>query len=275
VVPDVYATIGDADEATQRRLAEILELRAADPQQQAMLQSYLSRVDFGSGARVLEIGCGTGAVTRAVARHGGVAQAVGVDPSPVFIARAEELASDMETVEFAVGDGRALQFAEGDFDVVVLHTTLCHIPQPESVLGEALRVLRPGGTIAICDGDYATITVATGEFDPLQACIEAVRAAFIHDVWLVRRLPALLRAVGFELVDTGSHGYLQTNDPAYMLTLVDRGADTLAASARIDSDAAAALKAEARRRADAGEFFGFIAFASFIARKPAAVVSPA
>jgi hypothetical protein len=59
-----------------------------------------------------------------------------------------------------------------------------------------------------------------------------------------------------------------------MLTLVDRGADTLATSGRIGADAAAALKAEARRRADVGEFFGFIGFASFIARKPAGPVSP-
>jgi arsenite methyltransferase len=273
-MPDVYATIAEVDEATQQRLAEILELRAADPQQRSMLDSYLSSIEFGPAARVLEIGCGTGAVTRAIARRPGVALAIGVDPSPVFVARAEELASGANNVEFVVGDGRALQFAEGDIDTVVVHTTLCHVPQPESLLGEAMRVLRPAGTLAICDGDYATITVATGEFDPLQACIESVKAAFIHDVWLVRRLPKLLRTAGFQLLETRSHGYLQTTDPGYMLTLVDRGTDTLVASGRIGGDAAVALKTEARRRADAGEFFGFIAFASFIARKPAGPASP-
>ena len=267
-MPDVYATIAEADEATQQRLAEILELRAADPQQQAMVDSYLSRIGFGPEAHVLEIGCGTGAVTRAVARRDGVAHAIGVDPSPVFVAKAEELAAGLTNVEFVVGDGRALHFDDGDFDTVVVHTTLCHVPQPESLVGEAMRVLRPGGTLAICDGDYATITVAVGDFDPLQACIEAVKAAFINDVWLVRRLPAMLRTAGFELLETQSHGYLQTSEPAYMLTLVDRGADVLAASGRLGPDAAAALKEEARRRAGAGEFFGFIAFASFIARKP-------
>jgi hypothetical protein len=54
-----------------------------------------------------------------------------------------------------------------------------------------------------------------------------------------------------------------------VLTLVDRGADTLASWGRIAPEVCAALKAEARRRADAGEFFGFIGFASFVARKPA------
>src|SRR5262245_21507013 len=232
MVPDVYATIGDADEATQRRLAEILELRAADPQQHAMLEDYLSRIEFGSAAKVLEIGCGTGPVTRAIARRTGVAAAVGVDPARVFIDIARELAAGQDNIEFVVGDGRTLRFPDAGYDVVVVHTTLCHVPQPEALLAEAMRVLRPGGTLAICDGDYATISVAVGEFDPLQACIEAVKAAFIHDLWLVRRLPTVLGAIGFDIVETRSHGYLQTADPMYMLTLVDRGADTLVASGR-------------------------------------------
>ena len=54
----------------------------------------------------------------------------------------------------------------------------------------------------------------------------------------------------------------------YMFALVDRGADALVASARITLETADALKAEARRRSDAGEFFGQIAYASLIARKP-------
>lgn len=267
-MPDVYATIADVDVATQERLAGILELRAADRQQRAMLDSYLSEIRFPSGARVLEIGCGTGAVTRVLAGRPGVAEAVGVDPSPVFLAKAREIAGDTANLAFEEGDGRSLPFADADFHTVVMHTTLCHIPRPERVLAEALRVLRPDGTLAVCDGDYATITVALGACDPLQDCIEAVKAEFLHDPWLVRRLPALLGSVGFELQRSTSHGYLQTSDPDYMLTLVDRGADALESWGRIGPDLAESLKAEARRRADAGRFFGFIAFASFFASKP-------
>jgi ubiquinone/menaquinone biosynthesis C-methylase UbiE len=97
---------------------------------------------------VLEVGCGTGAVTRLLARRPGVAEAVGVDPSPVFIAKAGELAAGLDNLSFEEGDGRALRFGDGDFDVVVCHTVLCHVPEPERVLTEALRVLRPGGTLA-------------------------------------------------------------------------------------------------------------------------------
>src|SRR4029453_106353 len=210
---------------------------------------------------------GRGRVAGVRARGPGVAEAVGVAPSPVFVAKAAELAAEWGNVSFEEGDGRALRFGDGDFDVVVCHTVLCHVPEPERVLAEAFRVLRPGGTLAACDGDYATTTVALAEGDPLQDCIEAVKAGFLNDPWLVRRLPALLRSVGFELRGSRSHGYLQTDQPAYMLTLVDRGADALASWGRIGPELCASLKAEARRRAEADEFYGFIGFASFIARK--------
>jgi hypothetical protein len=54
-----------------------------------------------------------------------------------------------------------------------------------------------------------------------------------------------------------------------MLTVIDRGADLLRASGQLGEDTAAALKAEARRRVEAGAFFGHIAYASLAARKPA------
>lgn len=267
-MPDVYATIADLDLATQERLSDVLELRAADPQQRAFLDSYLSEIDFGQDTRVLEIGCGTGPITRVLARQPGVAEAVGLDPSPTFLAKARELAGSAANISFEQGDGRSLRFDNAAFDVVVMHTTLCHIPGPEQVLSEASRVLRPHGTLAVFDGDYATITVALGEWDPLQDCIEAVKATSLNDAWLVRRLPALLRSTGFELTSSRSYGYLQTSAPQYMLTVVDRGADALESSGRIGSALAKSLKAEARHRAEADQFFGFIGFASFIARKP-------
>jgi hypothetical protein len=92
--------------------------------------------------------------------------------------------------------------------------------------------------------------------------------ALVHDRHLVRRLPALVRAAGWGLVRTRSHGYVETEDPGYTLTLVDRGADALVAANRLGEPAAQALKDEARRRAGAGEYFGHIAYASVIARRP-------
>src|SRR5712664_32149 len=117
-MPDLYAQIGDVGAEVQKRLADVLEARASDRRQREMLVSYLSEIAFPDNARVLEIGCGTGPVTRALAAWPHVSEAVGVDPSPVFIAAATELAKQVPNVSFRQGDGRSLPFATESFDVV-------------------------------------------------------------------------------------------------------------------------------------------------------------
>jgi hypothetical protein len=92
----------------------------------------------------------------------------------------------------------------------------------------------------------------------------------VHDPWLVRRLPALVRAAGFHIECVRSYGYVETSKPGFMLpSWVDLGADALVTSGRIGVDMAAALKAEARRQVASGEYYGHIAYMSVVARKPA------
>ena len=266
---DPYANIVETDAAIVAAIAERLELRAADPNQAAMREAYLSRIDTGDGSRILEVGCGTGAVTRALAAWPGTAAAVGIDPSPVLIERARDLAAGLANISFQIGDALALPYEAASFDVVVFHTALCHIAEPQDAVGQAFRVLRPGGTVAVFDGDYATATVALAEHDPLQACSRAVTENNVMDRWLVRRLPQILTGSGFRNVRTQSHGYVDNDEPEYMLGHAMRGAEILEAQGVIGAGLAEALKDEARQRASEGRFFGHIAYASFIARKPA------
>jgi hypothetical protein len=85
----------------------------------------------------------------------------------------------------------------------------------------------------------------------------------------MRRASALARDCGFENIRFRSYGFAETGGGAYILSVVDRGADLLGASGKIGEDLVKALKAEARRRVDAGTFFGHIAYASLTARKRA------
>ena len=232
-MPDIYASITAADQATLERLIAALELRAADLLRRGILKEFVSEIALPNDAKVLEIGCGTGAVTRFLADFPQVSLVLGVDPSPAFIAKARELSGRLGNVTFEEADGRALTSKDRSFDAVVFHTALCHIPKPEDALAEALRVLRPGGGLAIFDGDYATTTVATGNFDPLQCCADAAIDGLVYDRWLMRRLPAMLASAGFEAPRFRSYGYCSLPEPSYMFTIVDRGADLLLNGGRI------------------------------------------
>src|SRR5436305_14717473 len=102
-MPDAYSQITELDDAVVGQLATAMELRATDPTQRAFVDAYLANIDLRD-ARILEVGCGTGAIARLLASRPGVS-VLGIDPSPILLARARELASDVPNVSFELGDG--------------------------------------------------------------------------------------------------------------------------------------------------------------------------
>lgn len=266
-MPDIYVDPDAIPAEIMDQLKVSLERRAATPQQAAALQSYLGDIAFPDGARVLDIGCGTGAQSRTLAGWPGVAEVVGVDQLEPLLERGRELAADLDNVSFRQSDARDLPFEDASFDVVVLHTLLTHVPGPEGVLAQVHRVLRPGGQVAVYDGDFTTMSVATSEADPLQGCIDAFIEGNVNDRWLVRRLPAMLRAAGFAPAPSRSHGHLDTEDPQLTRGWTERGALYLHQWGRIDAAMRDALVAECARRIETGAFYGFMNYVSMIARK--------
>lgn len=267
-MPDVWSAVQDLDKATQESLAEVLEKRGADAQQRAMRHAFLHEVPFPRDARVLDVGCGTGVLTRLLARWPNVSSVVGVDPAPALLAKARVAAADMPNVSFEEADGRSLPFDDALFDVVAFDSTLSHVPGPERAIEEAFRVLRAGGCLAVFDGDYATATVALDDHDPLQVCVDAMMANSVTDRRIMRRLTNLVASRGFEVASFRSFGFAETGSDGYMLTVVDRGADLLCSQGHIGRETATALREEARRRLQAGRFFGHIAYVCLVARKP-------
>jgi len=77
---DPYASIAEKDESLQVMLADVLELRETDSRQQEMLDDYLRALELKENTSVLEIGCGTGAISRTLARMDNVKAVTGIDP---------------------------------------------------------------------------------------------------------------------------------------------------------------------------------------------------
>lgn len=264
---DVYTQVTSVDRSVLESLTRVLEFRAADPQQVAMRASYQSEIELHQGAVVLEVGCGTGPVSRALARLSAGCEVHGIDPSPYFLAEARRLSEGIANLHFQLGDACHVPFGSSTIDVVVFHTTLCHVPALDEALSEAHRVLRPGGQLVVFDADYASTTVALAAADPLQACVAATVESIVHDPHLVPKLAPGIRNAGFAIRCFRSYGYHGVLDADYMLTIVDRGADALTNAGRIGSALATALKDEARRRVEVGTFFGHLAYASVIATR--------
>lgn len=108
------------------------------------------RVVHGSlGPRVLEIGCGSGAMAAEVLRlHPEITRYLATDVDPAMVQRAErELASFGDRVEARLVDASGLPFDDDTFDTVCSWLMLHHTIEWEQVLAESARVLKPGGAL--------------------------------------------------------------------------------------------------------------------------------
>jgi arsenite methyltransferase len=267
VVTDQYIRIREQPREVLDAIAKSLEVRAAEPAMQTICAGYMARIALPGEARVLEIGCGTGATTKLIMRHVGPAQLVGIDPSPMFIDMARATFEGEARVSFTVGDAGATGQADASFDLVIAHTVYSHLVDPEEALAEARRVLGPGGQLVIFDGDFATLTVALCDGDPLQSAVTAVLRHLVHAPYLMRRLPALVAAAGFTVESVEPHGYVQTTSPDFLLTLLARGAHAAGRAGEIGPCLVDGLDGEARRRVANGTFYGALLFLSLAARK--------
>jgi SAM-dependent methyltransferase len=114
------------------------------------VQPMLDAAGVRAGMRVLDVCCGPGMLADAASKRG--AKAVGLDfPDVVKLA-----CTQVPNAEFQSGDAQDLPFADNSFDALVCGYGILHVPDPEKMLREMLRVLRPGGRAALSSWDIET-----------------------------------------------------------------------------------------------------------------------
>lgn len=169
----------------------------------------LPDLPYAPGERLLDIGCGVGAVLGVIASEFPRLELAGIDLVEAQIAAAREhLASLGARCDLRVGDATALPWPDGSFDHVYMMWFLEHVGDPRPFLAEARRVLRPGGTITINETDYSMLHVwpPSDEIDELAAGQRALFAG-AGNAMTGRSLGALLGAAGFERVRSGPIGF--------------------------------------------------------------------
>ncbi|MCT7374108.1 class I SAM-dependent methyltransferase [Chelativorans salis] len=115
---------------------------------------FVDWLDAAKGARWLEVGCGTGALTETILDRAAPQRVVGVDPSEAFLDFARSRLDDRR-IELRSGDARALPVENGAFDIAVAGLVLNFVPEPAKAVFEMKRALRPGGIVAVYVWDYA------------------------------------------------------------------------------------------------------------------------
>jgi SAM-dependent methyltransferase len=218
----------------------------------------LRDLDYKAGQRLLDVGCGAGAVLGVLGSAFPTLQLAGIDVRPEQIGYAREHLARLghPSADLRVGDATALPWPDGSFDHVYMMWFLEHVPDPRPFLAEARRVLRPGGTITINETDY-DLARAFPEHEDIAHLIAAERALFARNgnPAIGRSLGALLSGAGFQQVRSGPIGFNRGTDDRprlrgfvdYLLGFLDPMIPVLAEELDLDAGrlraGAAALRA--------------------------------
>ncbi|HOT93765.1 MAG TPA: methyltransferase domain-containing protein [Methanoregulaceae archaeon] len=154
---------------------------------------------FPPGSLVLEAGCGTGAQTALVAAASPGARLVSVDRSDRSLRAAR---ARLPGADLLRGDIDALPFRDGSFDHVFVCFVLEHLSDPEGALDRLRRLLRPGGTCTVIEGDHGSCFYhpETPEAREAWRALVRTQAALGGDALIGRRLYPLLAGAGFREV---------------------------------------------------------------------------
>jgi SAM-dependent methyltransferase len=241
------------------RFAEILELRGAQPHQVRLRRAFLAFAGIRPGMRVLDVGCGTGVVTRAVAaRVGRRGAVVGIDPSRAFLARARRAAreaADGGRCAFRLGDGRRLPFPAAAFDAAVAVTVLLHVRQSDQVLADMTRVTRPGGRVAVLDQDYGTLALDLPDRALTRRIVDGHAERYYADAWSGRSLGRRLRAAGLGQVRQRAFVVVEPEYDAYVRSMLERRVALARRWRLVSATEGARWLASADAAAARGEFF--------------------
>jgi len=200
-----------------------------------------------SGARVADVGCGSGlAVAELGARW---ADAVGVDADPAMVAAAR---ARHHGADFREGDATALPFADGELDAYRADKLFHEVGVPAVAVAEARRVLAVGGRIVLVGQDWPSFAVDSDRPELTGRIVQA-RAAAVTSPWVARSYRNLLLDAGFAEVAVEIRTGVCTDTG--MLPMLTGLASVALRTLAITPEEYAAWLAEQTARAEAGRMF--------------------
>ena len=269
---DIFRLAPSMDAAVLETIAARLEFRGTDEGYARRSQAYFARLPLAHARGILALGCGTGVEARALAR---LAQAdtaiVGVDHSPALIDTAQRLTADeglSDNITYQVGDAHHAPYGDGEFDIVTLHTLISHVDDPLQVLREARRLVRPGGTVAVFDGDYASLTFAYPDHALAKTIEEKLIQLIVANPRIMRELPRLLRETGLELIEADGTLYANIGTGRFWVGAAESYGALLVHAGLLPQELVDDWRAFQARSAADNTFFGASNYYTYLMRRP-------
>ena len=270
---DIYRLAPRMDAAVLETIATRLEFRGTDDGYARRSQAYFARLPLPHARRILALGCGTGIEVRALRRLTRPEVAItGLDHSPALIDAARRLTANeglSDNVTYQVGDAHQVSYGDGQFDIVTLHTLISHVDDPPQVLREARRLVRPGGTVAVFDGDYASLTFTYPDHALAKTIEEKLVQLIVANPRIMRDLPRLLRAAGLELVDAEGTLYANIGSSRFWVGAAESYGVLLGRSGLLPEALVEDWRAFQVQSVADNTFFGASNYYTYLARRPA------
>lgn len=130
---------------------------------QAVHKRLVEYVELGPQPKVLDIGCGTGRLLHRLAIKFPTLEGTGLDLSTEMISQAQQTNQHTDSITYRQGNAEYLPFGDEQFDAVFNTISFLHYPNPQKVLSEISRVLRPNGSFYLADYTVAE-AIDTGYF---------------------------------------------------------------------------------------------------------------
>jgi ubiquinone/menaquinone biosynthesis C-methylase UbiE len=269
---DIFRLAPSMDAAVLETIAARLEFRGTDEGYARRSQAYFARLPLADARRILALGCGTGIEVRALRRltRPGVAIA-GVDHSPALIEAARRLTADeglSDNVTYQVGDAHHAPYGDDQFDIAILHTVISHVDDPPQVLREARRLVRPGGTVAVFDGDYASLTFAHPDHALAKTIEEKLIQLIVANPRVMRDLPRLLREAELELIDADGTLYANIGSSRFWVGAAESYGVLLGRSGLLPQEMVDGWRAFQVRSVADNTFFGASNYYTYLTRRP-------
>jgi ubiquinone/menaquinone biosynthesis C-methylase UbiE len=270
---DLYAKGKKISPEAAIHLADLLERLGQHPSQVKIRQEFIRGIGIRRGDRILDVGSGTGVLTRDLSPFSGeMGHVIGVDPNYRLVESARKLAKEKGLsgkVSFCMGEGEVINFsADNAYPVTAASQLFSHVEDSEKILYEMIRVTKPGGRIAVLEYDFSTYNATHPDRENTDRLVRFALDHYIFNPAAVRTLPTLFNELGLEQVEVHGLSHSETEAEGPITLYFQEALRTAVARGTISPETASTWREGLLKAAAEGGFQASLSYTALFGLKP-------